>query len=317
MPETLSRAEKGWSGRLKLGLGRTSASFAQGMAAIFTRRKLDNRTLDELEDFLLEADVGVEVAEDIRRDLSHLYLDCEISAESVRETVADWIAKTLSPVAVPLSVDPAHKPNVILIIGVNGTGKTTTIGKLAWQLRNVGKSVTIAAADTFRAAAIDQLRTWGERANCPVITASAGIDPASVAFDAFTQSQSERHDVLFIDTAGRLHNKQNLMEELEKIERVLKKIDSSAPHACLLVLDATTGQNALTQVETFARIVRVTGLVVTKLDGTAHGGVLVAIAKKFHLPIHAIGVGEEINDLRPFSGEDVARAIVGLASHTS
>ena len=301
-----------WFGRLKQGLGRTSSSLSSGVGGIFTRRKLDEETLEELEDFLIGADLGAELSEDIRRDLSHHYFDRETSAEAIREVVAGWICTALAPVARPLTIDPAHRPNVILVIGVNGTGKTTTIGKMAKQFRASGKSVTLVAGDTFRAAAIDQLEAWGKRAGCPVVAAAPGADAAGLAYEGLRQSRTDGTDILFIDTAGRLHNRADLMAELEKVTRVLKKIDASAPHNCVLVLDATTGQNALAQVEAFAKMLPLSGLVVTKLDGTARGGVLVAIAKRFRLPIHAIGIGEGIDDLRPFAATDLANALVGL-----
>lgn len=302
----------GWFGRLKQGLGRTSNSLSSGVGGIFARRKLDEETLDELEDFLISADLGAELSEDIRRDLSHRYFDRETSAEAVREVVAGWICKALEPVSQPLVIDPAHRPNVILVIGVNGTGKTTTIGKLAKQFRISGKRVTLVAGDTFRAAAIDQLKIWGERAGCPVVAAAPGADAAGLAYEGLRQAIADGTDVLFMDTAGRLHNRADLMAELEKVSRVIKKIDASAPHNCLLVLDATTGQNALAQVDAFAKMLPLSGLIVTKLDGTARGGVLVAIAKRFRLPIHAIGIGEGIDDLRPFAAVDLANALVGL-----
>ena len=303
---------RSWLGRLKEGLGRTSHSMSTGVGGIFNRRKLNEETLDELEDFLIGADLGAELSEDVRRDLSHRYFEREASAESIREVVAGWIDKALQPVAQPLTIDSTQRPHVILVVGVNGTGKTTTIGKLAKPFRTAGKKVTLVAGDTFRAAAIEQLEVWGKRADCPVVSSAPGADAAGLAFEALRQSRADGGDVLFIDTAGRLHNRADLMAELEKVTRVLRKINDSAPHACILVLDATTGQNALAQVEAFSKMLPLTGLVVTKLDGTARGGVLVAIAKRFELPIHAVGVGEGIDDLRPFSAEQLARAMVGL-----
>ncbi len=307
-----SEHERSWLGRLKTGLARTSSSLGDGVGSVFARRKLDETTLEELEDLLLSADLGVEVAEDVRRDLSHSYFNRDISTEAVRRIVAGWITKALEPVAKPLAIAPEHKPNLILVVGVNGTGKTTTIGKLARQLRADGKSVALVAADTFRAAAVEQLEAWGERSDCRVLKAAPGADPAALVFEALERERAAATEVMLVDTAGRLHNRDDLMAEIEKICRVVKKVDATAPHGCLLVLDATTGQNALVQVQTFAKTVPVSGLVMTKLDGTARGGVLVAVAKRFKIPIHAVGVGEGIDDLRSFSAPELAQALVGL-----
>jgi len=275
------------------------------------RRVLDDAMLESLEEVLISADMGVETALRVTANIAEGRMGKRISSSDLRGALAAEVARIIEPVARPLPIQ-GHKPQVILVVGVNGSGKTTTIGKLASQFRAAGKSVVIAAGDTFRAAAVEQLQIWGSRAGVPVLTAPEGSDPASLAFDAFTRARAEKADLLLIDTAGRLQNRADLMEELAKIVRTLRKIDPSAPHNTLLVLDATTGQNALSQVEIFRRIADVTGLVMTKLDGTAKGGVLVALADKFGLPIHAIGVGEQIDDLAPFDPEDFARALVGI-----
>jgi len=274
------------------------------------RRLLDDAMLEELEEVLIAADIGVETSARIAANIAAARFGTRVGAGEIRAALATEIARILEPVARPLPILP-RKPQVVLVVGVNGSGKTTTIGKLAAQLRAAGKSVVIAAGDTFRAAAVDQLKIWGERAGVPVLTAPEGSDPASLAFDALARAQAEGADLLMVDTAGRLQNRADLMEELAKIVRVLRKRDPEAPHATLLVLDASTGQNALQQVEIFRRIADVTGLVMTKLDGTAKGGVLVALADRHGLPIHAIGVGEQIDDLQPFEPEDFARALVG------
>ena len=302
----------GWLGRLREGLTRSSAALADGIGAILAQRKLDAAALEALEELLIAADVGVATAAELTRALAKTRFEREVSAHEVRAALAESIAEILAPVARPLEIDPARRPHVVLVVGVNGTGKTTTIGKLAYQLRADGKSVVLAAADTFRAAAIEQLQAWGERTGCPVVARSLGADAAGLAYDALEEARTQGADVLLIDTAGRLHNKAELMAELEKIGRVLKKIDATAPHDCLLVLDATVGQNAHAQAETFGKIVTLTGLVVTKLDGTARGGVLVALAQRFALPVRAIGVGEGIDDLRPFEARAFARALMGL-----
>ena len=302
---------KGWFSRLKDGLSRTSTSLAQNIGAILTKRKLDDETLQELEDALIQADLGVDMAMAITEAIAKDRYDKEISAEEVRDVLAAEVSKVLAPVAQPLAVAAAGSPHVILVVGVNGTGKTTTIGKLAHRFADEGKSVVLAAGDTFRAAAIDQLKIWGERTGAPVVARDVGADAAGLAFDALTQARESGADVLMIDTAGRLQNKADLMAELAKIVRVLKKIDPEAPHSVLLVLDATTGQNAVNQVEVFREIAGVTGIVMTKLDGTARGGILVAIASKFALPVHAIGVGEGIDDLQSFDAGEFATAIAG------
>jgi fused signal recognition particle receptor len=275
------------------------------------RRILDDAMLESLEDLLIQADMGVETATRVTANIAEGRFGRKIGATELRQALADEVARIMEPVARPLPLYP-QKPQVVLVVGVNGSGKTTTIGKLASQFRDAGKKVVIAAGDTFRAAAVEQLQVWGQRAGVPVLTAPEGSDPASLAFDALTQAQAEGADLLMIDTAGRLQNRADLMEELAKIVRVIRKVDPSAPHNTLLVLDATTGQNAVMQVEIFRKIADVSGLVMTKLDGTAKGGVLVSLADKFGLPIHAIGVGEQIDDLSPFDPQEFARALVGL-----
>ncbi len=304
--------QNGWLARLKAGLGRSSSRLAEGIGAILTKRRLDDDALEAIEELLITADLGVGPAADLTQALAKERFDKQVSPDAVRAALAGTIAAILDPVARTLALDAAHRPHVVLVVGVNGTGKTTTIGKLAKAWRDEGKSVVLAACDTFRAAAIEQLEAWGERAGCPVITRAPGADAAGLAFDALREAQAQAADALIIDTAGRLHNKAELMAELEKIRRVLEKIDPGAPHDCVLVLDATVGQNAHAQVETFGRTVDVTGLVVTKLDGTARGGVQVALAQRFGLPVFAVGVGEGVDDLRPFEARAFARALMGL-----
>ena len=294
-------------------LGRLFRRATPGGAALAEpRRVLDDAMLESLEELLIQADMGVDTALRVAANLAEGRMGRKLSVAEIKGLLAAEIARIMEPVARPLPLYP-KKPQVVLVVGVNGSGKTTTIGKLASQFRAAGKKVVIAAGDTFRAAAVEQLQVWGDRAGVPVMTAPEGSDPASLAFDAMTRAQAEGADLLMIDTAGRLQNRQDLMEELAKIVRVIRKKDPDAPHNTLLVLDATTGQNALSQVEIFRRIADVSGLVMTKLDGTAKGGVLVALADKFGLPIHAIGVGEKIDDLAPFDPEDFARALVGLS----
>lgn len=305
---------QGWFGRLASGLKRSSDQLSSSITAVFTKRRLDAATLDDLEDALIQADLGIETATAITETLRRDRFDKDVSGDDVRAVLAAEIERVLAPVARPLVVDPAQKPFVILMIGVNGSGKTTTIGKLAQKFSAEGKSVMLAAGDTFRAAAIEQLQVWGQRTGAPVITRPAGADASGLAFDAVTQARAENRDVLIIDTAGRLQNRDELMNELEKVIRVIKKVDPTAPHATLLTLDATTGQNALKQVEIFGQRAGVTGLVMTKLDGTARGGILVAIARRFDLPVHFIGVGEGVADLEPFEAHDFARAIAGTGT---
>jgi fused signal recognition particle receptor len=301
-----------WWQRLKGGLSRTASSVSDGITGLFTKRKLDDATLEELEDLLIQADLGIDVSARIAAAVGKGRYDKEIAPEEVRAILAEEVAKVLAPVAKPLAVDAARKPFVVLMVGVNGSGKTTTIGKLASKLRTEGRSVMLAAGDTFRAAAIQQLKVWGERVGAPVMAREQGGDAAGLAFDALSAAKEQGTDVLLVDTAGRLQNRAELMAELEKVVRVIRKLDASAPHAVLLVLDATVGQNALSQVEIFGKTAGVTGLVMTKLDGTARGGILVAIAERFKLPVHFIGVGEGVEDLEPFEAADFAKAIAGL-----
>jgi fused signal recognition particle receptor len=302
----------GWWGRLKAGLSRSSAALGQGIVDLLTKRKLDSATLEELEDILIQADLGVATAARIADVVGKARYEKGLDADTVRGILASEVERVLEPVARPLEIDASQKPFVILVVGVNGSGKTTTIGKLASKLRSERKSVMLAAGDTFRAAAIEQLKIWGERAGADVIARAQGADAAGLAFDAITAARAAGTDVLLMDTAGRLQNRAELMAELEKIVRVMKKVEPLAPHCVLLVLDATVGQNALSQVEIFGQKVGVTGLVMTKLDGTARGGILVAIADRFKLPVHFIGVGETEADLEPFAARDFAHAIAGL-----
>lgn len=299
-----------WFKKLKEGLSKTTAPLTQGIKDVFVKKKLDEATLMELEDVLIMADMGVETAQHLIKVLSKKKVDKEVTDQEVREIFADEITQLLEPLAHPLI--PSNKPHICLVIGVNGTGKTTTIAKLAHDYKSKGHKIMLAAADTFRAAAIDQLTTWGERVNVPVIARAPGADPASVSFEGFEAARRENTDILFIDTAGRLQNKANLMSELEKINRTLKKLDPEAPHEVILVLDATTGQNAVNQVEVFNSVIPLTGLVMTKLDGTAKGGIVVSLAQKFKLPILALGVGEGVDDLKPFEAADFARNLMGL-----
>ncbi|WP_137150542.1 signal recognition particle-docking protein FtsY [Devosia sp. FKR38] len=302
---------KGWFARLASGLKRSSDQLTGSITAVFTKRKLDAATLEELEDVLIQADLGIETATAITDTLRRDRFDRDVSGEDVRAVLAAEVEKVLGPVAQPLEISGTQKPFIILMIGVNGSGKTTTIGKLAQKYAAEGKSVMLAAGDTFRAAAIEQLQIWGDRTGATVVSRPAGADASGLAFDAVTQARAEGRDVLIIDTAGRLQNRDELMNELEKIIRVIKKVDPTAPHATLLTLDATTGQNALKQVEIFGKRAGVTGLVMTKLDGTARGGILVAIARQFGLPVHFIGVGEGVGDLEAFTAADFAQAIAG------
>ena len=306
-PET-----RGWWSRLTTGMKRTSSALSDRVTGLFTKRKLDADTLEELEDALIQADFGVETAARIAEVVGKGRYERGVSADDVRAILASEVEAALAPVAIPLAIDATRKPYVILTVGVNGAGKTTTIGKLAMSLRAEGRSVMLAAGDTFRAAATEQLKVWGARTNAPVVSGAQGADAAGLAFEALKRARAEGIDVLLIDTAGRLQNKAGLMAELEKTVRVIGKFDAEAPHATLLVLDATVGQNALSQVELFAQAAPVTGLVMTKLDGTARGGILVALARRFGLPVHFIGVGEGIEDLEPFAARDFARAIAGL-----
>ena len=298
--------------RLKTGLNRTAGNIGNSLTAVFTKRKLDSAALEELEDLLIAADLGPTIAASVSGKLAEDRFDKEICEDEIKSALADVVADILLPVAHPLRIDAENRPHVILVVGVNGTGKTTTIGKIAHNLTSDGKSVVLAAADTFRAAAIDQLQIWGERAGATVVRRDVGTDPAAVAYEGLQTAQARNADVLLVDTAGRLQNKSNLMDELAKVARVLDKLDEGAPHDCLLVLDATTGQNVLQQVEVFSKVCNVSGLVMTKLDGTARGGVLVAVAERFSLPVHYIGIGEGIDDLQPFAAREFARAVTGL-----
>ncbi|MGL5166153.1 MAG: signal recognition particle-docking protein FtsY [Afipia sp.] len=303
--------KQSWWRRLSAGLKRTSSSLGSAVADLVTKRKLDRAMLDDIEDVLLRADLGTEVAARIAEAVGKGRYDKSVSADDVTTIVATEVEKVLAPVAKLLEVDATQKPFVILVVGVNGSGKTTTIGKLAAKFTAEGRKVMLAAGDTFRAAAIEQLKIWGERNKVPVVARAHGSDSASLAFEAVEAAKAQNMDVLLIDTAGRLQNKTELMVELEKVRRVIGKVDASAPHAVLLVLDATVGQNALSQVEVFQKTAGVTGLVMTKLDGTARGGILVALSEKYKLPVHFIGVGEGIDDLAPFTAREFARAIAG------
>jgi fused signal recognition particle receptor len=303
---------RGWLSRLTSGLSRSSSAIGRGIVDVFAKRKLDATSLDDLEDILLQADLGIGPATRLREAIGKGRYEKGIDPEEVKRLLAEEVERTLAPVARPLDIDTAKKPFVILVVGVNGSGKTTTIGKLAAKFADEGARVMLAAGDTFRAAAIEQLRIWAGRAKAEIVAREQGGDAAGLAFDALTRARAEGVDVLLMDTAGRLQNRAELMKELEKIIRVMKKVDPEAPHATLLVLDATVGQNALSQVEIFGRMAGVTGLVMTKLDGTARGGILVAIADKHKLPVHFIGVGEQMDDLEPFEARDFARAIAGV-----
>ncbi len=312
LPRNEPAKSSGWFARLTQGLSKSSSRLVSGISDIVTKRKLDDGVLTELEDLLITADLGGATAAKLTATLAASRFGKEVSGEEIREALATEITKTLEPVTLPLSIDPAHKPFVVLMIGVNGAGKTTTIGKLAQNFRREGLSVSLAAGDTFRAAAVEQLKVWGQRTGSPVMARETGADAAGLAFEALTEARKRGDDVLLVDTAGRLQNKGALMEELQKIVRVIKKVDPAAPHATLLVLDATVGQNAHSQVEVFKETAGVTGLVMTKLDGTAKGGVVVALAEKFKLPVHYVGVGEGADDLRPFTARSFARGLMGL-----
>ena len=309
MSDSEAPAKKGWFGRLREGLSRTAGNLTQSVTAIFTKRKLDAAALEELEEALIRADLGHAIAGKVVAELRRTRFDKEVTQEEIRAALASVIAPVLKPVQQPLAF--TAKPHVVLVVGVNGVGKTTTIGKIAQNLVRDGKRVVMAAGDTFRAAAIEQLTIWGQRTGSTVVSGKVGGDAAGLAFEALQKAKAEGADVLLIDTAGRLQNKAHLMDELAKVIRVIKKLDPDAPHSTLLILDATTGQNAINQVEVFSSIASVTGLVVTKLDGTARGGVLVAIAEKFGLPVHWIGVGEKADDLQPFDAEAFSRALTG------
>ena len=305
-----------WLSRLKAGLGKSSSRLVTGITDIFTKKKLDDSTLQELEDLLIGADLGSATSAKLTQEFGKTRFGKEISEEEVRTALAIEIAKVLEPSALPLSADPSRKPFVVLVVGVNGAGKTTTIGKMAHHFSGEGLKVALAAGDTFRAAAVEQLKVWGARTKSPVMAKDTGADAAGLAFEALLESRKRGDDVLLIDTAGRLQNRDELMAELQKIVRAIAKVDPTAPHATLLVLDATVGQNAHQQVDVFKQMVGVTGLVMTKLDGTAKGGVVVALAEKFKLPIHYVGVGEAAEDLRPFTSRTFARSLMGLDPET-
>jgi len=303
----------GFFSRLKEGLTRSTQKLSTGLATVFVRRKLDDAALEELEELLIAADLGPAAAGHIIAEFRRSRFGKDVTDEEVKQALAEEIAAILAPVAQPLVIDRALRPHVVLVVGVNGTGKTTTIGKLALQYQQQGLRPILVAGDTFRAAAVEQLQVWGSRTGAAVVSGPPNADAAGLAFDALTRARNEGADVLLIDTAGRLHNKAALMEELAKIIRVIRKQDPTAPHSVLLVLDATTGQNAIEQVRVFSDLVAVTGLVVTKLDGSARGGIVVALAQAFALPVHAVGVGEQAGDLRPFEAMDFARGLVGAS----
>ena len=305
--------DQGWFTRLRQGLSKTSSQLTRGITEIFTKEKLDATTLDELEDLLIQADLGVATAERVVEAVGRARHARALDGESVRQIVAEEVARALQPVERPLATPENARPAVVLVVGVNGSGKTTTIGKLAESYRTAGLKIVLAAGDTFRAAAVEQLGVWAERSGAIFVSKEPGADAAALVYEAWQRARAEDADLLIVDTAGRLQNKAGLMAELEKIVRVLKKLDPSAPHDSVLVLDATTGQNALAQVEAFGKVAGITGLVMTKLDGTARGGILVAVAEKFRLPVHFIGVGEGIDDLEPFDADAFARAIVGFS----
>jgi fused signal recognition particle receptor len=303
-----------WVSRLGMGLGKSSAKIGQDLTDLFTKKKLDQETLDRLEEILISADLGPKTAARVVADFSEGRFGKDLDESEVRVALAETIAKILTPVAKPLEiVKPEGGPFVLLVCGVNGAGKTTTIGKLAHRwIKTDGRKVVIAAGDTFRAAAVEQLKVWADRAGAGFIAKGTGADAAAVAYEAYQEAKDQNADILMIDTAGRLHNKANLMAELEKIIRVLKKHDETIPHAIVLVLDATTGQNAHAQVETFREITNLTGLIVTKLDGSARGGVVVGLADRFNLPIYAVGVGEGVEDLQAFDPQEFAKSLIGL-----
>ncbi len=301
----------GFLSRLTQGLTRSATKLTEGIGAVFTKRKLDDEALTDLEDLLIGADLGTEVTKRIIANFRRTRFGKEVTEAEVKQALAEEIAEILAPVARPLVINPDRRPHVVLVVGVNGNGKTTTIGKLALSYKEKGLKPMLAACDTFRAAAVEQLQIWGQRTGAPVVSAPPNSDAAGLAFDALSRAKAEGADVLLIDTAGRLHNKTALMEELQKIIRVIRKQDPSAPHTVLLVLDATTGQNAIQQVGVFQELVDVTGLIVTKLDGSARGGIVVALAQEYGLPVHAVGVGEQVGDLKPFFPMDFARGLLG------
>jgi fused signal recognition particle receptor len=308
----MNNSDPRWQSKLRDGLEKSSARLVGGIQSLFTKRKLDADTLQDLEDLLIGADIGLATAGKLCATLAEDRFDKTVEPAEVQAALASHISALLAPVAKPIALNSARKPNVILVCGVNGSGKTTTTAKLAKQFTDNGQKVMLVAGDTFRAAAVEQLQVWGERIQCPVVAAEQGADAAGLVFDAVTQARRDGADVLLIDTAGRLHNKSDLMAELQKIIRAIRKVDSTAPHDCILVMDATIGQNAHAQVEAFREMVEISGLVLTKLDGTARGGVVAALADKFALPLHAIGIGEQTDDLRPFEATAFARSLMGL-----
>ncbi len=301
----------GFLSRLTQGLSRSAGKLTEGIGAVFVKRKLDDAALEDLEDLLIGADLGTEVTKRIIANFRRTRFGREVGDAEVKQALSEEIAEILAPVARPLVITPERAPHVVLVVGVNGNGKTTTIGKLAQQYKEQGLKPMLAACDTFRAAAVEQLQVWGQRTGAPVVSAPTNSDPAGLAFDAIARARAEGCNVLLIDTAGRLHNKTALMEELQKIIRVIKKQDPTAPHSVVLVLDATTGQNAVQQVGVFREMVDITGLIVTKLDGSARGGIVVALAEEYGLPVHAVGVGEQLGDLKPFFPMDFARGLLG------
>jgi fused signal recognition particle receptor len=316
MSETEGK-KPGFFSRLKAGLTRSTQAFTQGITRVFTRRRLDQAALDDLEELLIGADMGAKVAADVVAELKRTRFNSDVTEEEIRAALAEEIVKILRRVSKPLLIRPELKPHVVLMAGVNGSGKTTTIGKLAQKYKGEGLKVMLAAGDTFRAAAVEQLKVWGERTGCPVMAKETGADAAGLAYEAYERARNEGYDVLLIDTAGRLQNKVGLMAELEKMVRVIKKVDPAAPHNAILVLDATTGQNAVAQAEVFRASAQISGVIMTKLDGTARGGILVSIAEKFDLPIHYIGVGETVDDLQAFDAEQFSRALVGATTNAS
>lgn len=301
----------GFFSRLKQGLSRSTQKLGNNLTSVFTKRRLDDESLEQLEEILISADFGPEVAEEVIDSFRKTRFGSEVTDQEIKQALAEEIAKILKPVAIPFHPNPELKPHVVLMVGVNGTGKTTTIGKMGQFFSDQGLKVMMVAGDTFRAAAVEQLQVWGDRVGVSVVSGKPQADAAGLAFEALKRAKNEKTDLLLIDTAGRLHNKSALMEELAKIIRVMRKFDETAPHSVLLVLDATTGQNAIEQVRIFKEMVDVSGLVITKLDGTARGGIVIALAEKFNLPIHAVGVGEKAEDLRDFSAEEFAKGLVG------
>jgi fused signal recognition particle receptor len=312
-PSAEAPAKTGWFARLKAGLSRSTAKLTDSVVSLLHKRRLDDEALEELEETLITADLGVAASRRIVEGFRRTRFGKEVSDEEVKAALADEIAAILEPVAQPLEIEPARAPHLVLVVGVNGTGKTTTIAKLGRHYAEQGLKIGFVAGDTFRAAAVEQLQVWAGRTEARFFAPSKpGADAAGLAFDAFTAARADGLDVLLVDTAGRLHNKSALMEELRKIIRVIRRVDETAPHSVLLVLDATTGQNAVQQVKVFKEMVDVTGLAVTKLDGSAKGGVVVALAQEFGLPVHVVGVGEKAEDLRPFAAKDYARGLMGL-----